>query len=207
MRASGECPQAVFVNGASSAGKTSLIKAMQQIAPVPYLHVGLDHCFATVPEPWAGGGNGPFQAEGFAYRRFSPDADGLPRAGISYGPVGAVIMSAYRRSLVTMIEQGCRLAIDEMLLDADMGANYVRLLEPFDVRYVLMTAGPDCLEARCTARRYQPGFGRWSMAAADHLPRPYNVEFSSQSRTAAECAAELVAGWWRGGPNIVSGGC
>jgi hypothetical protein len=31
--------------------------------------------------------------------------------------------------------------------------------------------------------------------AGGHLPRPYDVEFSSQSRTRAECAAELVAGW------------
>jgi chloramphenicol 3-O phosphotransferase len=185
----------VFVNGASSAGKTSLIKAMQRLAPVPYLHVGLDHCFATVPERWAGGGQGPFQAEGFAYRQFRPGRDGLPRAGISYGPDGAAIMSAYRRSLVTLVEQGCRLAVDEMLLDADIGADYVRLLQSFDVQYVLMTASPDCLEARCVARNYQPGFGRWSMIAGDHLPRPYDIEYSSQSRTPAECAAELVSGW------------
>ena len=155
-RASGGCPQVVFVNGASSAGKTSL-KAMQEIAPVPYLHVGLDHCFATVPEPWAGGGQGPFQAEGFAYQQFRPGRDGLPRAGISYGPDGAAIMSAYRRSLVTLVEQGCRLAVDEMLLGADVGADYVRLLQPFDVQYVLMAAAPDCLEARCVARSYRPG--------------------------------------------------
>jgi chloramphenicol 3-O phosphotransferase len=189
------CPQVVFVNGASSAGKTSLIKAMQQIAPVPYLHVGLDHCFATVPEPWAGGGQGRFQAKGFAYQQFGPGRDGLPRAGISYGPDGAAIMSAYRRSLVTLIERGCRLAVDEMLLDADIGADYVRLFQPFDVQYVLMTAAPDCLEARCVARNYQPGFGRWSMKAGDHLPRAYDVEFGSQSRSSAECAAELVLGW------------
>ncbi|HET7014183.1 MAG TPA: hypothetical protein VFI65_09745 [Streptosporangiaceae bacterium] len=91
--------------------------------------------------------------------------------------------------------------------DADIGADYVRLLGPFAVQYVLMTAGPDCLEARCAARRYQPGFGRWSMMAGDHLPRPYDLEFDSQSRTAAECAVELVASWSGGGVNIVGGGC
>ncbi len=192
---SGGSPQAIFVNGASSAGKTALIRAVQQLAPVPYLHVGLDHCFATVPEPWSGGGHGPYQAEGFAYREFEPADDGLPSAGISYGPVGAAMMSAYRRSLVTMIERGCRIAIDEMLLDAEIGADWVLLLEPFDVQFVLMTAGADCLEARCTARGYQPGFGRWSMAAGDHLPRAYDISFDSQVRAVAGCAAELVTGW------------
>ena len=47
--------------------------------------------------------------------------------------------------------QGCRLAVDEMLLDADM--------------------------------------------AGGHLPRPYDIEYGSQSRTPVECAADLVAGW------------
>jgi chloramphenicol 3-O phosphotransferase len=45
-------PDVLFVNGASSAGKTSLIRAVQELVPVPYLHVGLDHCFASVPELW-----------------------------------------------------------------------------------------------------------------------------------------------------------
>ena len=45
-------PDVLFVNGASSAGKTSLIRAVQDLVSVPYLHVGLDHCFASVPEPW-----------------------------------------------------------------------------------------------------------------------------------------------------------
>ncbi len=48
-------PDVLFVNGASSAGKTSLIRAVQDQVPVPYLHVGLDHFFASVPEPWGGG--------------------------------------------------------------------------------------------------------------------------------------------------------
>ena len=38
-------PDVLFVNGASSAGKTSLIRAVQDLVPVPYLHVGLE-CWA-----------------------------------------------------------------------------------------------------------------------------------------------------------------
>jgi chloramphenicol 3-O-phosphotransferase len=75
-------------------------------------------------------------------------------------------LAAYRRSLVTLLQDGCRLAIDELLLSADIGADYLRLLAPYDVQYVLMTASPDCLEQRCTARGYRAGFGRWSLAAA-----------------------------------------
>jgi chloramphenicol 3-O phosphotransferase len=188
-------PQVIFVNGASSAGKTSLIKAVQEQATVPYLHVGLDHCFATVPAPL--GSTGRARAEGFAYRPSVSLSDGLPRTEIAYGETGAAILRAYRRSLVTLLEQGCRLAIDELLLGAEIGADYVRLLEPFDTRYVLMTAGADCLEARCAARGYSPGFGRWSMAAGANLPRPYDAEFSSETSDSAALAAELTGSWAR----------
>lgn len=195
MERTGTPPQVIFVNGASSAGKTSLIRAAQQLTEVPYLHVGLDHCFAAVPQPWGGGGQGPYQAEGFAYRESVNPADGLPRTEIGYGPAGAAMMAAYRRSLVTLLDNGCRLAIDELLLDAAIGADYALLLEPFDVQYILMSAGADCLETRCVARGYKPGFGRWSMSAGDNLPLPYDQRFDSERQDSSGCAAALVASW------------
>jgi chloramphenicol 3-O phosphotransferase len=189
----GRPPQVIFVNGASSAGKTSLIEALQERATVPYLHVGLDHCFDTVPAPL--GSKGRARAEGFAYRKSVSSSDGLLRTEIAYGETGAAIMRAYRRSLVTLLEQGCRLAIDELLLGAEIGADYVRLLEPFDTQYVLMTAGAECLEARCVARGYSAGFGRWSMSAGPNLPRPYDSQLDSQADDSERLAARLMATW------------
>jgi chloramphenicol 3-O phosphotransferase len=185
-------PDVLFVNGASSAGKTSLIRAVQDLVPVPYLHVGLDHFFASVPEPW-GGGPGRYSGAGFAYQACERSADGLPRTEITVGPAGAAMLAAYRRSLVTLLEHGCRLAIDELLLSDEIGTDYLALLAPYDVRFVLVTAGADCLEERCAARNYQPGFGRWSLAAASHLPRGYHLTFDSEQMTTQECAATVAA--------------
>lgn len=185
----------LFVNGASSAGKTTLIRAVQDLVSVPYLHVGLDHCFASVPEPWGGGGPGRYSAAGFAYESGIPAGDGLPRTSIAVGQVGAAILAAYRRSLVTLLEHGCRLAIDELLLSDEIGADYLTLLAPYDVQYVLMTADPDCLEKRCLARNYRPGFGRWSLTAADRLPRSYDLTLDSSQIGAQECAALVTASW------------
>jgi chloramphenicol 3-O phosphotransferase len=188
-------PAVLFVNGASSAGKTTLIRAVQDLVSVPYLQVGLDHCFASVPEPWGGGGPGKYSAAGFAYESSIRADDDLPRTSIAVGPVGAMMLAAYRRSLVTLLQHGCRLAIDELLLSDEIGADYVALLAPYDVQYVLMTADPDCLEKRCAARDYRPGFGRWSLAAAERLPRSYDLTLDSSRMSAQECA-ELVAASW-----------
>jgi chloramphenicol 3-O phosphotransferase len=188
-------PDVLFVNGASSAGKTSLIRAVQDLVPVPYLHVGLDHCFALVPEPWGGGGPGRYSAAGFAYEACRPSSDGLPRTAITVGPVGAAMLAAYRRSLVTLLQHGCLLAIDELLLSDEIGADYLTLLAPYDVQYVLVTAAPDCLEERCAARGHQQGFGRWSLTAAGHLPREYDLTFDSERMSTQECAVAVASSW------------
>ncbi|GAA1551717.1 hypothetical protein GCM10009789_01840 [Kribbella sancticallisti] len=42
-------PSVIFLNGPSSAGKTTLGKALQDTLDEPYLLMGLDTCFAMVP--------------------------------------------------------------------------------------------------------------------------------------------------------------
>jgi chloramphenicol 3-O phosphotransferase len=39
----------ILLNGTSCSGKTSLVRALQQLLPEPYLHVGLDHFEAMQP--------------------------------------------------------------------------------------------------------------------------------------------------------------
>jgi chloramphenicol 3-O phosphotransferase len=188
-------PDVLFVNGASSAGKTTLVRGVQDLVSEPYMHVGLDHCFAAIPEPWGGGGPGRYSAAGFTYESYIAAYDGLPRTSIVVGPTGAAILAAYRRSLVTLLQRGCRLAIDELLLSDEIGADYLTLLAPYDVQYVLMTADPGCLEKRCGARNYRPGFGRWSLTAADRLPRSYDLVLDSSRMSAQECAKQVAASW------------
>jgi chloramphenicol 3-O phosphotransferase len=57
----------VFINGASSAGKTSIGRALQDLTEEPFMLLGLDTCFAMVPPRWAGGPEGPMRHLGFAY--------------------------------------------------------------------------------------------------------------------------------------------
>ncbi|HEX9540978.1 MAG TPA: hypothetical protein VGA04_22665 [Streptosporangiaceae bacterium] len=50
----------LFLNGASSAGKTSIGRALQDMLSQPYLLLGLDTCFGLVSRPL--GSAGPFRA-------------------------------------------------------------------------------------------------------------------------------------------------
>ena len=83
--------QVIFLNGASSAGKTCIGRALQDILDEPYLLLGLDTVFRMVPDRWAGGPLGSFRHLGFEYLDMPPD-DEHPVLGIGYGPVGWQIM-------------------------------------------------------------------------------------------------------------------
>jgi chloramphenicol 3-O phosphotransferase len=52
----------IFLNGVSSAGKTSIAKALQRLLPSPYLHVQLDSFEAMLPERYDEGGAFGWQA-------------------------------------------------------------------------------------------------------------------------------------------------
>jgi chloramphenicol 3-O-phosphotransferase len=133
---------------------------------VPYLHAGLDHFFASVPEPWGGGARVNTPARASLTAPASPPLTIFRRTAITVGPRRAAMYAACRRSLVTLPEHGCRLGIDELLLSDEMGVDYLELLAPYDVQFVLMTAGPDCLEERCVARNYPPSLAGWSVIVA-----------------------------------------
>lgn len=104
-----------FLNGASSAGKTSLGKALQDLLPEPYLLLGLDTCFGMVPDRWAGGPAGPFRHQGFAYVDLPPDGS-QPMLAIEYGDIGWRMMAGFRRGVAEIIRAGNPVIVDEMLL-------------------------------------------------------------------------------------------
>ena len=105
----------IFLNGASSAGKTSLGKALQDVLTEPYLLLGLDTFFHAVPARWAGGPPGSYSQLGFHYVDLPPE-DGHPVRGIGYGPVGWQILVGFHRATAELIRSGNLVVIDEMLL-------------------------------------------------------------------------------------------
>jgi chloramphenicol 3-O-phosphotransferase len=56
--------QIIFLNGTSSAGKTTLAHAIQEESQQPYLLAGIDSFFAMVPEKWAAAGQARSAATG-----------------------------------------------------------------------------------------------------------------------------------------------
>lgn len=180
----------IFLNGASSAGKTSLGKALQDILDEPYLLLGLDTCLHTVPDRWSGGPRGPYRHLGFEYLDLPPE-DGHPVLGIGYGPVGWRIMVGFHRAIAELVRSGNPVVIDEMLLDERIGDHWLTVLAPFQPLLIGVYCSLDELERRESQRVNRLGLARWSSQRV-HAGIHYDMMIDTTSKTPMRCAEEIL---------------
>lgn len=184
-------PRVIFLNGASSAGKTTLGRALQDQLKEPFLLLGLDTCFDTVPAKWAGGPPGPYAEDGFAYTEMATE-DGHPVLAITYGPVGWRILSGFHRAVAGLLQAGNSVIIDEMLLGERVRDDWLEVLHPFQPFLVAVTCEIEELERRERTRTSRPGLARWSARQA-HVGVTYDLIVDTTRSDAMDLAALIAA--------------
>ena len=156
----------------------------------PYLLLGLDTCFQTVPARWAAGPRGPYRHLGFEYLELPPE-DGHPVLGIGYGAVGWRIMVGYHRAIAEIVRSGNSVVVDEMLLDERVRDDCFTVLAPFKPLLVGVYCSLDELERRERQRVNRPGLARWS-AQRVHSGIQYDMIIDTTSKTPMRCAEEIL---------------
>jgi chloramphenicol 3-O phosphotransferase len=126
----------ILLVGTSSAGKSTLAKRLQESLPDPSLLLGIDDVFRMVPDRWDGGLGGPLSAEGFRCGRTSQPGV----VTIRYGIVGEQILKGMHRAVVSDVETGNNLIVDEMLLDERMLADWAAQVGRFQPYLVQVSA-------------------------------------------------------------------
>lgn len=179
----------IFLNGASSAGKTTLGKVLQDMLDEPYFLLGLDTCFRMVPARWAGGPPGEFRHLGFEYLDL-PAENGHAVLGIGYGSVGGRIMAGFHRGVAEIVRAGNPVIVDEMLLDERVRDDWLAVLAPFHPLLVGVFCDLDELERREMQRTNRPGLARWS-AGRVHIGLEYGLTVDTTAKTSLNCATEI----------------
>ena len=183
-------PSVIFLNGASSAGKTTLGTALQDALTEPYLLMGLDTCFAMVPSQWAGGPMGAHRAQGFQYVDM-PDDNGKPVSGISYGPVGLRMLQGFHRAVREFVQAGNSVIVDEMMLSPEVRDHWFTTLADLDVLWVGVRCDLNELERREPTRKNPAGLSRWSDGRV-HEAMPYDLWVDTTNHPAETCAQEVL---------------
>lgn len=135
----------IVLNGASSAGKSTLAKVLQEVSDTDWLHVAMDDFMAMLPD------GSECDPRWFVVEEGS-DPAGLPLVSITNGPRGANLLAAMRSFVAEAAGRGLDVVVDDVATAADV-ADYRSRLAAHSICVVKVDASPDILERRERARR------------------------------------------------------
>ncbi len=136
----------IYLNGASSSGKTTIAKALQDSFSEPYLHLGIDKIIGFMPKKinnWEGGKS----SLGFSWQ---PDIDptGHPTYHIHAGPFAKRIIHSLKDIAFLLASQGYNLIIDDVAFEVIEIERWKEVLKNYKVLYIGVIAPLDILENR-----------------------------------------------------------
>jgi chloramphenicol 3-O phosphotransferase len=173
----------VLLNGTSSAGKTSLAKALQRALPAPHLLLGIDTVVFALPGRWL---DPPLWHEVYRYQGAGDDLQ------ITAGPLGDRLVTALHRMVATVAEAGWDVIVDHVLLDPRWVADAAEVLGA----HPLLSVGLRCplpeLVRREQARRDRTLGQARAQHATVHAWARYDLEVDTSRADPDGCAARVV---------------
>lgn len=155
-------PTIIYLNGVSSAGKSSLAVALQQILDAPYAHVALDHFAPMVPKQ---GG------EAFFHR---------------------YAVAAMHGCVAAFAAAGANVIVDQVLLEPAWFADAVRRLQDYDVWFVGVHCALPELERRERERGDRRAGQARGQLQRTHAHGPYDLEVETTQGSPHEVALQIT---------------
>lgn len=173
----------IVLNGTSSAGKTSLARAVQKLASAPILHVQMD-AFLEMQPPRLDN-----HKDGFVFRPVE-QAD-PPEVSVETGPYGERPMDGMRRSVAALADAGLDIIVDDVWLGGGEQEAYEALLRAHKVWFVGLCTSLETCEAREKSRGDRDiGQARWQFSRV-HQNTRYDLEVDA-THSEPDDAAQIV---------------
>lgn len=181
----------VILNGASSAGKTTLARAFREARAAAgecWLIIALDDYFSLLPHQWFSGGghHGPFTEDGV---QMEPTEDGLV---LQLGELGRRLFATYRRTAALWARCGFDVIVDEVAFDEEAARDWQQALDGLGVTWVSVRCARDVAERREQRRGDRMiGMAR-SLSDVVHRYAPSDVVIDTTEMPVAESLRRLV---------------
>ena len=135
----------IFLNGTSSAGKSTLARAVQEIMERPFVHTGVDHYFYYVPSRLIviGDGIDPPATDGWLV--VQPEDT---MVDLRLGAAARKILRGMYASVAALSRSGVDVIVDDVLFDLDVMRSAVRALADCPVLFVKVHCPLETAEAR-----------------------------------------------------------
>ena len=192
-------PDVILVNGPSSAGKTTLCRALQAALDAPYLVTGFDDfVFMAAPRYWRGADTGrqdtrdAWTAQGV--EMVTTSAPGAPlEVTARFGPVFRRLIDGIAPAVRALVDSGNRVILDHVLHDATMADGCRRAFAGLDVFAVGVTCPIEVLEARERARGDRVLGRARGLASVVHGFLDYDLVVDTGALPADAAAARVMA--------------
>jgi chloramphenicol 3-O phosphotransferase len=179
----------IFLNGATSSGKSSIARAIQHLDDKPWLVLGIDTMINMMPSKyWVGGEKAE---EGF---NFISDKDEYgPLMSLKIGEFGHKISDALREMAYLLDKKGFHIIIDDVLLGDESLKKYIKKLEQSTVYFIGVHCDKKILEEREILRGDRfIGSGREQMNRCHGPNRKYDLEVNTTHHSPFDCAEQIL---------------
>lgn len=167
----------ILLNGASSSGKTSIVKALQDILEEPYLDAGLDKFLWMLPERYLE----------------SPLWDDVLGLADRAGPVGHRLVAGMHQAIAALSLAGNNVIADHVLVEPDWLSQCISLFSSLPAFFIGIRCPLDVLEQRERERRNRT----WGQARVQyervHAHGIYDLEVDTSLYNPEECARRIQA--------------
>jgi len=192
-------PDVILVNGPSSAGKTTLCRALQAAIEEPYLVTAFDDfVFMAAPRYYRGadtahqGEHDLYTALGVEMVTTSP-AGAPPTVTARFGPVFRRILDAMAPAVRALVDGGNAVIFDHVLHDRAMQESCRRAFDGLDVFSVGVTCPVEILEERERERGDRVLGRARGLAGVVHGFLSYDIMVDTGTMTTAACASAILA--------------
>jgi len=192
-------PDVILVNGPSSAGKTTLCRALQAAIEEPYLVTGFDDfIFMAAPRYYRGADTSrqderdAFTTLGVEMVTTSPP-DAPPSVTARFGPVFRRILDAMAPAVRALVDGGNPVIFDHVLHDRAMHESCRNAFAGLDVFAVGVTCPVDILEARERERGDRVLGRARGLASVVHGFLTYDIMVDTAAMTTAACVSAILA--------------
>lgn len=188
-----EAGKIIFLNGSSSAGKTTLAIMLQQLLDEPWQHLALDQFRDGMPGRYRGL-NSPDGTPGALGLNVVPtQREGERVTQIRFGEHGERVLRGMRRAAAAFAREGNNVIIDDLLFKPDYLRDYARALDGLQAWLIGVRCNLTVVNAREAGRT-----GRFPGTATSHFHEvhahgaEYDLEIDTSHATPRACAERII---------------
>lgn len=167
----------ILLNGASSSGKTSIVKALQEILPEPYLDAGIDKFIWMLPNRYLD----------------RPLWDEVLGLAIQAGPVGRKLFSGMHHTIAALSRTGNHVIADHVLVEPDWLRECAALLSELPAYFIGVRCPLEVLEEREQARKDRTLGQARAQFDVVHAHKIYDFEVETSLYSPQQCALQIKA--------------